>query len=87
MVSFQKLENGVEEDLKIHFDSTLKVKKKHTGKSENLTVGGKRAFFFQLEKTLIKSTDNEICETRYKGHGGCKEAIQEKMTASLGLIR
>lgn len=46
MVSFQKMENGVEEDLKIHFDSTLKVKKKHTGKSENLTVGGKRAFFF-----------------------------------------
>lgn len=41
MVFFQQMENGVEEDMEIHFVSTLKVKKKHAGikKSENSETG------------------------------------------------
>lgn len=41
MVSFQLMENGVQEDMKIHFVSTLNVKKKHAEieKSENSETG------------------------------------------------
>lgn len=44
MVSFQQMENGVEEDVEIHFVSTLKAKKKHARieKKENSETGCRR---------------------------------------------
>lgn len=56
MVSFRQMENGVEEDVEIHFVSTLKVKKKHAKieKSENSETSCRRknsVFFSSWRKT------------------------------------
>lgn len=37
----------------------------------NLTVG-ETEHFFQLEKKLVVSTDNEICEACHEGHRKCE---------------